>query len=151
MVAEPARLDDDDVDPEGQQRYGQPIGQHPPLNESECRPAQLAPLPMIHRLLHQPEVPGTSPAHLDDHESRRRMRIHGDQIKLRPPDSDIPGQDPPSEPCEPLRHQRFDGITGLLLSCPHEGIIATAGLPRLIRRSPARYVALRAVARSRSG
>src|SRR5689334_19996823 len=93
--------------------------------------AQPGALPPIDRLLRQPEVTSRSPANLDEDDRRRRARVDGDHVELRPADVDLPAEDGPPRRFEPSRDQPLGVVAGLLLGGPHPPILRGSAYPAL--------------------
>ena len=93
-------------------------------------PAHRRTLPMVQRLLREPEVPAASPPHLHHHQCRRRPRIHRHQIDLVPSDAELPRKDAPAgrdqsylrrrSPASPIRCPRLDGAVSPLMRHPRQ-------------------------------
>ena len=115
MVADAAAgLEHDEVEAEREPRDRCAIGQRPTIEEAVGGLPDPDPLAMIDRLLWEAEGTVRAPAHLDDHECRRRTRVDGDQVDLVPADVDVPGEHRPSGCLESGGHERLGGVSGTL-------------------------------------
>lgn len=109
-----ARLDHDQVEPQWQARR---VGG---LQPAPGRLMQARPLPVIDGLLGQAKVPARPPPHLDDHEGAGWPRVDRDQVELRPPDVDLPGEDRPAGVREATGDRVLGGVSRPLLARAHE-------------------------------
>lgn len=130
MAQSPARLRDDEVEPQRQPRHRRPIAERAPFHECERRGAEPSQLRPVDRLLGEAEVAPRAPADLDDHEGRAR-RVHGDEVELGSADADVPAEDVPARALEVVRDDRLGRVTRSLGRRAHPGRMAAAAYVRL--------------------
>lgn len=137
------RLDNHEVEPQGQVGQDRAVGKDAPLQQTVGSGADSHALPTVHGFLGQPEGSIGSPAHLDRDERPRRPRVQRNQVELEPPDMDIAAENRPAGGRQALAHSLLGGIAELLGLGSHRGrLVAPHRLPLIARSRPARCAQL---------
>jgi hypothetical protein len=131
-VAGLARLDDDEVEADGELRKGRSVRKPSELDESPGRGPDAAALAVVDGFLTGSVFPRPAAPHLDNDELPRRARVDRHEIELVATDMDVPGKDRPAGGSEPVRHERLGCVAKELCLGPvairglgvHEGMVA---------------------------
>ena len=104
MVPEaPIRLEHDDVEPERESRERFSATQRSPIQQAVRPRPDPRPLPMVDRLLGQPEFAGAPTSDLDHDQRGRRNWIDRNQVQLEATHPHVAREDPPPCGFQPAR------------------------------------------------
>lgn len=117
-VAGLARLDDDEVEADGELRKGRSVRKPSELDESPGRGPDAAALAVVDGFLTGSVFPRPPAPHLDNDELPRRARVDRHEIELVATDMDVPGKDRPAGGSEPVRHERLGCVADELCLGP---------------------------------
>ena len=121
-----ARLEHDEVEPQGQVRKRRAVRKGASLEQAVRRrpnPSTLAP---IDRFLRQAEVAIRAPTNLDRHQHAGWSRVHCHEVQLMASDVDVPPKNRPSRGRQVIGNQLLGVVPRLLRIGPHRGTVASA-------------------------